>query len=116
MLFDAPDFLCGKGDRAEWLWAVKDGVTQADTAPYEIIECPGGLYAAAVSIDGDGESHDHVRRKTEKWLENTNFVLDDSRELMGHMIYVDDEVKEGLGYDQMVLYAPVKRKEENKGI
>lgn len=116
VLFDAPDFLCGKGDRAEWLWAVKDGVTQSDTTPYEIVECPGGLYAAAVSIDGDGESQNYVRRKTEKWLENTNFVLDDSRELMGHMIYVDDEIKKGLGYDQMVLYAPVKRKEEHKGI
>lgn len=114
VLFDAPDFLCGKGDKAEWLWAVKDHVTQADTAPYEIVECPGGLYAAAVSIDGDGESQNYVRRKTEKWLENTKFVLDDSRDLMGHMIYVDNEVKEGLGYDQMVLYAPVKRKEEHK--
>lgn len=108
VLFDAPDFLCGKGDKAEWFWAVKDDVTQADTAPWKIVQCPGGLYAAAVSIDGDGESHDHVRRKTEKWLEGTNFVLDDSRDLMGHMIYVDDEVKAGLGYEQMVLYAPVK--------
>ena len=110
VLFDAADFLCGTGDRAEWFWAVKNHVTQADTAPWKIVQCPGGLYAAAVSIDGDGESHDHVRRKTEKWLEDTNFVIDDSRELMGHMVYVDEEIKEGLGYDQMVLYAPVKRK------
>lgn len=107
VLFDAPDFLCGRDGKAEWLWAVKDDVTQADTAPYEIIQCPGGLYAAAVSIDGDGESHDHVRRKTEKWLEDTRFAIDDSRDLMGHMVYVDDEIKAGLGYDQMVLYAPV---------
>lgn len=110
VLFDAPDLLCGKGDKAEWFWAVKDDVAQGDTAPWKIVQCPGGLYAAAVSIDGDGESYDHVRRKTEKWLEDTNFMLDDSRELMGHMIYVDDEVKAGLGYEQMVLYAPVKLK------
>lgn len=112
VLFDAPDFLCGTGDKAEWFWAVKDDVTQADTAPWEIVQCPGGLYAAAVSIDGDGESHDHVRRKTEKWLEDTGFVMDDSRKLMGHMVYVDEEIKEGLGYEQMVLYAPVKLKRE----
>ena len=110
VLFDAPDFLCGKGGKAEWLWAVKDDVTEADTAPWKIVECSGGLYAVAVSIDGDGESHDHVRRKTKKWLENTNFVLDEQRELMGHMIYVDDEIKEGLGYHQMNLYAPVRIK------
>lgn len=112
VLFDAPDFLCGRDGKAEWFWAVRDDVTEADTAPWKIVECPGGLYAVAVSIDGDGESHDHVRRKTEKWLENTDFVLDEERELMGHMIYVDDEIKEGLGYDQMNLYAPVRLKKE----
>lgn len=109
VIFDCPDFLYGK---AAWIWAVKDEVTEADTYPYEIIEYPGGLYAAAVSIDGDGESHNKVRRKTAKWLENTNFVIDSDRELMGHMIYVDDEIKEGLGYHQMTLYAPIKLKGE----
>lgn len=48
------------------LWTVKDDVTEADTCPYEMIEYPGGLYAAAVSIDGDGESHNKVREKTAK--------------------------------------------------
>ena len=112
VIFDCPDFLCGKDGKAEWLWAVKDEVTEADTYPYEIVEYPGGLYAAAVSIDGDGESHNKVRKKTEKWLENTNFVIDGDRELMGHMIYVDDEIREGLGYYQMMLYAPIKLKRE----
>lgn len=111
VLFDAPDFLCEKDGLAEWLWALKDEVTEADTHPYKIIEYPGGLYAVAVSVDGDGESHDKVRRKMEKWLEGTNFILDNGRGFMGHMIYVDDEIKEGLGYHQMNLYAPIKLKE-----
>jgi len=85
-------------------------VTEADTRPYKIVEFPGGLYAVAVSVDGDGESHDKVRSKTEKWLESTNFVMDDSRDLMGNMIYVDDEIKAGLGYHQMNLFAPIKLK------
>ena len=108
VIFDAPDFLCGKDGNAEWIWAVKDEVTEADAYPYEIIEYPGGLYAVAVSVDGDGESNNKVRSKTEKWLESTNFVIDSERELMGHMIYVDDEIKEGLGYHQMNLYTPIK--------
>lgn len=108
VIFDAPDFLCEKDGKVEWLWAVKEGVTKADTAPYEMIEFPGGLYAVSVSVDGDGESHDKVQQKVEKWLLNTNFVLDGARGMMGHMIYVDDEIKEGLGYHQMNLYAPVK--------
>lgn len=111
VIFDSPDFLYGKDGKAEWIWALKDEVTEADTHPYEIIEYSGGLYAVAVSVDGDGESHNRVRRKTEKWLESTNFIIDSDRELMGHMIYVDDEIKEGLGYHQMNLYAPIKLRE-----
>lgn len=111
VIFDASNFLCGKDGKSEWLWAVRDDVTESQTAPYEIVQCPGGLYAAAVSIDGDGESHDLVRSKTEKWLEGTNFIIDSSRPLMGHMIYVDDEIMAGLGYHQMILYAPVKLKD-----
>lgn len=113
VIFDSADFLCGKDDKAEWIWAVKDEVTEDDTYPYKIIEFPGGLYAAAVSVDGDGESHNKVRSKTEKWIESTNFVIDSERELMGHMIYEDDEIKEGLGYHQMNLYAPIKLKRAN---
>ncbi|HHY82182.1 MAG TPA: MerR family transcriptional regulator [Clostridiales bacterium] len=113
VIFNSPDFLYGKDGKVEWIWAIKDEVTETDTQPYEIIEYPGGLYAVAVSVDGDGESHDRVRSKTEKWLESTNFVIDNDREFMGHMIYVDDEIKEGLGYHQMNLYTPIKVKKSN---
>jgi len=112
VIFDTPEFLCGKDGKVEWIWAIKDEVTEADAHPYEIIEYSGGLYAVAVSVDGDGESHNRVRSKTEKWLESTNFIIDSDRELMGNMIYVDDEIKEGLGYHQMNLYAPIKLKRD----
>ena len=110
ILFDGHDFLYGKDDKVAWIWRVKDGVTEADTQPFKIIEHPGGLYAVAVSVDGDGESHNKVRSKVAKWLEGTNFIIDDDRELAGHMIYVCDEIKNGLGYHQLVLYAPIKLK------
>ena len=108
IIFDCSDFLAGKDDKAEWFWGIKDGVTESDVSPYSITEFQGGLYAVAVSVDGDGESHNRVRSKTEKWLKNTNFVIDNNRLSMGHMIYVDDEIKEGLGYHQMNLYTPIK--------
>ncbi|MCL2507902.1 MAG: GyrI-like domain-containing protein [Oscillospiraceae bacterium] len=110
VIFDSPDFLTGKDDKGEWFWGIKDEVTQADVAPYEITEFQGGLYAVAVSIDGDGKSHNKVRAKVEKWLKTTNFTEDKSRVKMGHMIYVDDEIQKGLGYHQMNLYVPVKLK------
>lgn len=108
VIFDCPDFLCGRDGMAEWIWGIKDEVSEADTYPYKITEFPGGLYAVAVSVDGDGESHDRVREKVEKWLESTKFVIDNQRDFMGHMIYVDDEIKEGIGYHQMNLYTPIK--------
>lgn len=112
VIFDCPDFLYGKDGKFEWIWAVKDGVTEADTYPYKIIEYSGGLYAVAVSVNEDGESHNKVRKKTAKWLENTNFVIDNDREFMGHVMYsLDDDIKKGLGYLQMNLYAPIKLKE-----
>jgi DNA-binding transcriptional MerR regulator len=112
VIFDCPDFLTGEGDKVEWFWGIKDEVTETDVAPYKITEFQGGLYAVAVSVDGDGESHNRVRSKVEKWLESTNFIIDNDRRLMGHMIYVDDEIKEGLGYHQMNLYAPIELKEK----
>ena len=108
VIFDCPDFLTGEDDKVEWFWAIKDEVTKDDVKPYKIVEFPGGLYAVAVSVDGDDDSHNKVRAKMAKWLENTNFVLDDDRRFAGHMIYVDDEIKKGLGYHQLNLYAPIK--------
>jgi DNA-binding transcriptional MerR regulator len=108
VIFGCPDFLTGKDDKAEWLWGVKDEVTETDTVPYKIITFPGGLYAVMVSVDEDGESHDKVRTKMDRWLETTNFIEDETRTKMGHMIYPHDDVREGLGYHQLNLYLPIR--------
>lgn len=112
IIFDAPDFLCENNGSLEWIWRIKDEITDADVAPYKIIEHPGGLYAAAVSIDGDGESGNKVMKKIEKWIEKTNFVIDGSRTTSVHMIYADEEIRKGLGYHQLNFYAPIKLKDD----
>lgn len=112
IIFDAPDFLCESNGSLEWIWRIKDNITEADTAPYKIIEHAGGLYAAAVSIDGDDESGSKVLQKIEKWIEKTNFVIDGSRATSVHMIYADDEIRKGLGYHQLNFYAPIKLKND----
>ena len=112
ILFDGVDFLTGVGHEAEWFWRIADEVTETDVAPYKIVDQPGGLYAVIVSVDGDGESHDKARAKVNRWLETTNFIEDESRRKAGHMIYVDDEILRGLGYNQLNLYLPIKLKED----
>jgi len=111
ILFDGVDFLTGVEHEAEWFWRIADEVTEADVAPYKVVEQPGGLYAVIVSVDGDGESHDKARAKVNRWLATTNFMEDESRRKAAHMIYVDDEILKGLGYHQLNLYLPIKLKE-----
>ena len=113
VLFDCPDFLCEKNGKAYWLWAVKDDVTAADTAPYEIVDFEGGIYATSVSIDMDDESMDKVHSNVLSWLKGTNFAHDTSRDFMGHMIYPSNEIKLGLGYHQLQRYIPIKFDIEN---
>ena len=113
-VFGSADFLTGDSELVEWFWAIRDEVNAADVAPYEVTEFQGGLYAVAVSIDGDGESHDKVWAKVNDWITTTKFIEDKSRFPVAHMIYVDEEIKAGLGYNQMNLYLPVKVNDQDK--
>ncbi len=112
VIFDSADFLCRRNDGTfRWLYSVHEQVKEMDSLPYEVIEFQGGLYASAVCIDGDDDSLMKVEQKIIKWLERTNFVLDKERDIMGNMTYNDDEIKKGLGYEQLQRYVPIKVKE-----
>ena len=112
VIFDCADFLCRRNDgKFRWLYSVHECIKEIDTAPYEVIEFEGGLYASAVCIDGDDDSIMKVESKILKWLEKTNFILDRERDIMGNMTYNDDEIKKGLGYEQLQRYVPIKLKE-----
>ena len=115
IILDCHDFMArGNGEnegKFSYVIAITDEATATDTAPYEAIEFTGGLYAMLVSIDDDHESIGKVEDKVFKWLENTNFEYDDSRDIMGHMGYTDDEINKGLGYAQLQRYIPIKLKE-----
>ncbi|MGF7144868.1 DNA-binding transcriptional MerR regulator [Anaerotaenia torta] len=113
IILDCADFLCRRNDgKFRWLYGVQEHVKEMDTAPYEVIEFEGGLYASAVCIDGDDDSLMKVENKILKWLEKTNFIFDSERDVMGNMTYNDDEIKKGLGYEQLQRYVPIKLKEE----
>lgn len=111
MIYGAPDFLWFEEDmKAVWIWAVENRVTEEDTKPYELIEFEGGLYAAAMSADGDDEIGNRVHSGILKWLEDSGFELDErpGHRTMGHMLNPTDEIKKALGYDQMDIYVPIK--------
>lgn len=113
VIFDCADFLCRRYDgKFKWLYSVREWVNEIDISPYEAIEFEGGLYASAVCIDGEDDSIMKVENKILKWLEKTNFILDRERDIMGNMTYNDDEIKKGLGYEQLQRYIPIKLKED----
>lgn len=111
LIYGAPDFLWFEEDmRAVWIWAVEDWVTEADVEPYEIIEFKGGLYAAAMSVDGDDDINGRVYEGIKKWLETSGFELDErpGHRTLCHMVNPNDEIKAALGYHQLDIYVPIK--------
>ncbi|MDL2276197.1 MerR family transcriptional regulator [Breznakia sp. OttesenSCG-928-G09] len=120
VIFDCLDFTLPKNDKAEMICALKEGVVEADVPPFQMIDFPGGLYAMAVSIDEDDESIQKVQDKIYRWIDNTNFEVDNTRDYMFNMPYLDEDniynkdIEKGLGYKQMQRYVPIKLKDENK--
>lgn len=120
VIFDCFDFIISKNDKAEWICAVKDDVTNTDVSPFELFDFPGGIYAMAVSIDEDNESINKVEEKVNRWIETTNFELDRDRNVMINMPYLYEDgrdiaykdIEKGLGYKQMQRYFPIKLKDD----
>ncbi len=111
LMYGAPDFLWFEEDmRAVWIWAVEDLVTEADVKPYELVEFKGGLYAAAMSVDGDDDINGRVYEGIKKWLETSGFELDEGpeRQTLCHMVNPTKEIKAALGYNQLDIYVPIK--------
>jgi len=116
-IFDAHDFMWSDSKAVYWIYKVKDGVTEADTAPYQIIDFDGGIYATTVSIDNFME-YDMMGKIYEdimKWMEGTGFELREhpvhGSHMTTNMIYPHDhadEIMQGLGYEQLELYVPIK--------
>ncbi|MCL2187364.1 MAG: MerR family transcriptional regulator [Defluviitaleaceae bacterium] len=111
IVWDNSNFILDKEISCETnaqIFAIHDHVTEADTAPYKIIEVEGGLYATAICVDMDDESMTSLYPQILKWLRGTNFTHDTARHLMAHMLCPGSDIKQGLGYHQLQRYVPIK--------
>ncbi len=95
--------------KGQFSFPVNDNVTPEDTAPLEIIDFEGGLYAVASSVDQD-EILVKVSQGIDTWLETSGFERDDEsgRMEMTSRLGINPEVKESLGYEQQNVYVPIK--------
>lgn len=114
LLYAPPDFMWHEEGKTVWIWAVNEWVTEADTSPYDIIEFEGGLYAAAISVDGDDDINGRVYMGIKNWIETSGFELDErsGHQTMCHMPNPTEEIKKGLGYHQLDIFVPIKLRED----
>lgn len=93
-----------------WFYALPDQL-QVET-DYEIIDFPGGLYAAATAILDDVADEQAVYGAIKQWVaESDNFELN---EYEGHYdlshSLTSSELQDQLGYAQLEIYVPIKLK------
>lgn len=114
IIFDCTDFMWHENGKTVWILAAADGVTEVDTAPYEIIDFEGGIYAAAVSVDGDDDINGRVYGGIKKWIKTSGFELDErpGHQTLCNMIYPHNDLKKGLGYHQLEIYVPIKLRDD----
>lgn len=103
------DFLWYDNERHNLVWWYQY-CDSMDTKDFPIDEFDGGLYACAVSKDGDDEDGERVYAGIKKWIEESNrFVLDEraNHYTMSHII-TPPELQDILGYLQLEILVPIK--------
>ena len=108
------DFMWHENGQAVWWVIVEDWATSDDCGGYEIIDFEGGLYAAAISVDGDDDINGRVYMGIKNWIENSGFESDErlGHQTLCHMPNPTNEIKKGLGYHQLDIFVPIKLRRE----
>lgn len=92
-----------------WWYVFSDDI---DPEGFPIDEFDGGLYATAVSKDGDDEDGNRVFNGIKKWIEDSQtFELDErpNHYTMSHIV-TSPETQETLGYAQLEILVPIKKR------
>jgi DNA-binding transcriptional MerR regulator len=91
-----------------WWYAPEE--VPSETGGYEVIDFEGGLYAAAVSKDGDDNDGWRVYSGILKWIDASGHFVPDERPGHYHMSHVitSQIVDKVMGYGQLEIYVPIK--------
>jgi hypothetical protein len=110
--FSPLDFMWFEDGKTVWWMAVENDATSDDCGGYEIIDFEGGLYAAAMSVDGDDDISGRVYTGIKNWVATSGFELNEypGHQTLCHMVNPTDEIKRGLGYHQLDIYVPIRLK------
>lgn len=117
LIYSPSDFLWHEGDKETyglgqnvWIWAIKDDVIQADTAPYEIIEFEGGMYLVATGDEKDKDDLNETVDCMFQWIENSDVFEygDFPKSGMCNMPNGEGVIDKALGIAQQQIFLPLK--------
>lgn len=117
--YEPTGFLWHEGDKKTWgrgqnvlIHAVKDDVIQADVAPYEIIEFPGGQFLIATGDENDSIDLNETVNCMMKWIENSDVFEygDFPKSGMCNMPNPDGAFDKALGIAQQQIYLLLKHR------
>lgn len=112
-MFEPCDFLWHENrdvNRSVWVLAVNDGVTEADTAPYRIIEFPGGMFLVATADESDANDLNETVDTMMAWIQNSPvFAYGGFPESgMCNMPNPDGAIDRALGIAQQQIFLPLR--------
>ena len=70
-IFDEAGFLWHEDGKNVLIRAIKDEVTEAETAPYELIEFPGGMFLVATADELDNDDLEETVSCMMDWIKNS---------------------------------------------
>lgn len=94
------------------VYPVKDDVTEADTAPYEIIEFKGGMYLVATADENDPDDLNETVKGMFDWIDNHKLLErgDYPQSGMCNMPNCGSKIDPELGIAQQQIFLPVNFK------
>jgi len=114
-----PDFMWHEEDNIDksvWIWAIQDGVTKEDCAPYEIITFEGGIYLVATGNEDDPRDLGRTYKGMMKWIKKSKVFESDHRPGHYGMCHMTGcgAIQQALGFAQQEIFLPVKFKRERE--
>lgn len=112
-IFEPQDFFWHEErniDKSVRIFPIKPDVTEADVAPYEIIEFPGGIFLVATGDEKDNADLEETVANMFKWIEDSDvFEYGDFPESgMCNMPNPDGVADTALNIAQQQIFLPLK--------
>ena len=107
---DEPGFMWPEDGKGVLIRPIKDEVTEEDTAPYEIIEFPGGMFLVATCDETDRADLEEAVGCMREWIKNSDVFEygDFPQSGMCNMPNADGAIDKALGIAQQQIFLPLK--------